>query len=147
MSDKKAKQLLQLYYRESERVRLLPLDALPEPDKNEQADFDVWLGMKRSFNRAEVTAQVWIKSCSAGHVTELYLYPDGRLEEYTLFKRIRTIGRWALVQGMIALDIQSGDDRYQSWIVANRNSRIHSAIEYKNGELYAYLKVAQTHPI
>ncbi|MGF1682257.1 hypothetical protein [Photobacterium minamisatsumaniensis] len=143
MSEKKTQQLLQLFYRESARVRLLERHDLPTPDAEEQQALNEWLTTKRHFTHDEVTTQHWIKTCSAGYITELMLYPDGSLDEFTLFKRLRTTGSWQLVDGLIELSIFKGDNHYQSAIVANKASSIHSAIEYKNGELHAYLKVAQ----
>lgn len=143
---KKTQQLLQLFYRESARVRLLALDALPQPEAEEQQALNQWLATKRNFQRSEVAAQRWIKTCSAGYITELILHPNGSLEEFTLFKREKTHGEWQLVDGLIELYIEKGDNTYRCAVVANQGSSIHSAIEYKNGELHAYLKLAQMRP-
>ncbi|PSW20625.1 hypothetical protein C9I98_07180 [Photobacterium sanctipauli] len=147
MSEKKTQQLLQLFYRESARVRLLDLDALPAPDGEEQLALNDWLTTKRQFSSDEITTQHWIKTCCAGYITEVKLHPDGSLEEYTLFNRLPTTGNWQLVDGAIELSIFKGDNHYRSVVFANKNSSIHSAIEYKNGELHAYLKLAQTRPL
>ncbi|RWX55579.1 hypothetical protein [Photobacterium chitinilyticum] len=147
MSEKKTCQLLQLYFRESERVRLLDLDALPVLDTDEQANMHDWLATKRNFSPDEIASQQWIKTCSAGYITELTFFPDGRLDEYTLFNRQRTTGRWELIDGVIEMVIYKGEDQYRCAVLANRTVNIHSAIEYKNGELHSYLKLAQTRPV
>ncbi|MGF1687268.1 hypothetical protein L4C36_11330 [Photobacterium japonica] len=144
---KKTQQLLQLFYRESARVRLLELDALPQPEAEEQQALNLWLATKRNFHHDEIASQRWIKSCSAGYITELVLYPNGTLEEFTLFKREKTVGEWQLVDGILELRIEKGANAYQCAVVANQDSSIHSAIEYKNGELHAYLKLAQMRPL
>ncbi|MBC7004689.1 hypothetical protein BIZ37_19180 [Photobacterium sp. BZF1] len=146
MSDLKTQKLLQLFYRESERVRLLELGKLPAPDGKEQDELQAWLTGKRDFSRAELTQQHWIKTCTAGYTTELVLHPNGSLDEFTLFRRQKTIGEWQLVNGMLELVIYKDDNRYTSTVVANQGSSIHSAIEYKNEQLHAYLKLAQTRP-
>lgn len=146
MSDLKTQKLLQLFYRESERVRLLELGKLPAPDDKEQDELQVWLTGKRDFSRAELTQQHWIKTCTAGYSTELLLHPNGSLEEFTLFRRQKTTGEWQLVNGMLELVIYKDGNRYNSTVVANHGSSIHSAIEYKNDQLHAYLKLAQTRP-
>lgn len=147
MSEKKTCQLLQLYFRESERVRLLGLDALPELDSAEQANMHEWLASKRNFSLDEVFSQHWIKTCSAGYITELILHPDGSLDEFTLFNRHRSTGNWVLNDGVIDIEISKGENQYHCTVFANRNINIHSAIEYKNGELHSYLKLAQTRPV
>lgn len=147
MSEKKTCQLLQLYFRESDRVRLLDMDALPELSPQQQAAMHEWLATKRNFSSGEITSQHWIKTCSAGFVTELILHPDGSLDEFALFNRMHAKGHWQLVDGMIELEIDNGENRYHSAVVANKNTNIHSAIEYKNGQLHSYLKLAQTRPV
>lgn len=146
MSDLKTQKLLQLFYRESERVRLLDLNQLPAPDNKEQDELQVWLSGKRDFSLSELTQQHWIKTCTAGYTTELLLHPNGSLEEFTLFRRQKTTGEWRLVNGMLELTIYKDENRYTSTVVANQDSSIHSAIEYKNDQLHAYLKLAQTRP-
>ncbi|PSU35727.1 hypothetical protein [Photobacterium lutimaris] len=146
MSDNKTQKLLQLFYRESERVRLLDLDKLPAPDGKEQDELQMWLAGKRDFSLTEITQQHWIKTCSAGYITELLFHPNGSLEEFTLFRRQKTCGEWQLVNGMLELAIYKDDKRYTSTVVASQGSSIHSAIEYKNGQLHSYLKLVQTRP-
>lgn len=146
MSDNKTQKLLQLFYRESERVRLLGLDKLPTPDSKEQDELQTWLAGKRDFSLTELTQQHWIKTCSAGYITELLLHPNGSLEEFTLFRRQKTRGEWQLVNGMLELTIYKDENRYSCTVVACQGSSIHSAIEYKNGQLHSYLKLAQTRP-
>lgn len=147
MSEKKTKQLLQLFFRESDRVRLFDLDTLPPLDAVEQQAMHAWLATKRHFQHDEITPQRWIKTCTAGYITELILHANGSLEEFTLFKRMKTTGEWQLVDGMIELTIHKGDNQYTCTIVAGLDSSIHSAIEYKNGELHSYLKLVQTRPV
>lgn len=108
MFENKTLQLLQLFYRETGRVRLLDIDALPELDTEQQPLMHQWLETKRNFTIDDVTAQHWIKTCSAGYITEVILHSDGRLEEYTLFTRIKTVGSWKLDDGVIELMITKG---------------------------------------
>ncbi|HIF9293923.1 TPA: hypothetical protein ACX6Q7_001828 [Photobacterium damselae] len=147
MSEKKTRQLIQLFYRETERVRLIDLDYLPELDVKHQDHMNQWLESKRNFSLEEVYQQVWLKTCSAGYITELYFHADGSVDEYTLFNRLHTQGYWQLVDGVIEVTIYKNDNTYQFAIIANQFSNIHSAIEYKNQQLHSYLKVAQIKPI
>ncbi len=97
MSDLKTQKLLQLFYRESERVRLLDLNQLPAPDGNEQDELQIWLSGKRDFSLSELTQQHWIKTCTACYTTELLLHQNGSLEYFTLFRRQKTTGELRLV--------------------------------------------------
>lgn len=138
---------LQLFMRESSTAALLDIEQLPDmSDVDAIALFD-WMSGKRPFTHQEVSGQRWIKSCSAGYVTELFLHHDGTLEEFTLFNRLPTKGSWKLEQGVLDLDITKGDNTYRSRVIANKSVNIHSAIEYKNGELHAYLKIAHVVPV
>lgn len=138
---------LQLFMRESSTAAMLDIDRLPHvSDVDAVALFD-WMSGKRSFSSQDVSGQRWIKSCSAGYVTELQLNADGSLEEYTLFNRRPARGFWRLEQGILELEIEKDGNRYQSRVIANKSFNIHSAIEYKNGELHAYLKLAQVMPV
>ncbi|MEJ2764783.1 hypothetical protein VV869_12575 [Photobacterium sp. MCCC 1A19761] len=147
MSEKKNHQLLQLYLRESERVRLVDLPALPALDVQEQADMAHWLATKRQFSEAEVPAQPWLKTCSAGHVTELVFHPDGSVRETALFQRQQGTGTWQVTDGVLEIALHRGDDRYDFSVIANKQSSLHSAIEYKNHALHSYLKLAQMRPV
>lgn len=143
MSEKKHAQLLQLFLRESERVRLVELAVLPALDSNEQQNMQHWLATKRQFVRDEVPAQHWLKTCSAGYVTEMIFYPDGAVQELGLFNRQQGIGTWQMNEGALDIELRRGDDHYQFTVVANKQGSIHSAIEYKNHTLNSYLKLAQ----
>ncbi|CEO41197.1 hypothetical protein C0Z01_03535 [Photobacterium kishitanii] len=147
MFEKKTLQLLQLFYRETERVRLFDVNQLPPLDLELQQVMNQWLETKRNFQLDEICEQYWIKTCSAGYITELRLHANGTLDEYTLFNRLHTQGHWQLVDGVIEIEIIKGDNRYRCAVYANRYVSIHSAIEYKNDELHSYLKLAQTRPI
>ncbi|MGF1692690.1 hypothetical protein [Photobacterium kagoshimensis] len=143
MSSYKQRQQLQLFYRESERVRLLDIDQLPAMNNHEMADFHLWLENKRDFSIADTECRYWIKTCSAGHVTELQFFPDGTLDEFTLFRREHAKGIWHLEDGVIHVELNTAHNNYRYSIYANRLANIHSAVEYKNGALHAYLKLAQ----
>ncbi|MDD1795414.1 hypothetical protein L4D06_21290 [Enterovibrio makurazakiensis] len=138
---------LQLFMRESDTAAMLNIEQLPDvSDVDAIALFD-WMSSKRSFSNADVSGQRWIKTCSAGYVTELFLHLDGSLEEYTLFNRLPTKGSWKLEQGVLDIEIIKGNNIYQSRVIANKSVNIHSAIEYKNGELHSYLKLAHIMPV
>lgn len=78
---------LQLFMRESATAAMLDIDQLPHvSDVDAVALFD-WMSSKRSFSAGDVAGQRWIKSCSAGYITEVQLHADGTLEEFTLFNR------------------------------------------------------------
>ncbi|PSW06576.1 hypothetical protein [Photobacterium lipolyticum] len=147
MSEKKTLQLLQLFFRETDRARLLETDALPDLDEEQHQKVNLWLENKRNFTLDEIARQHWIKTCSAGYITELLMRDDGTLEESSLFNRTKTRGHWALVDGVIEIEISKGDNRYHCAVIANKTVNIHSAIEYKNGELHSYLKLIQTRPV
>ncbi|KXF82375.1 hypothetical protein [Enterovibrio coralii] len=138
---------LQLFMRESKTAAMLTLDKLPDvSDVDAIALFD-WMASKRSFSASELKGHRYIKTCSAGYITELCLNDDGTLDEYTLFNRLPTVGTWKLEQGILELEIRKGDNTYHSRVIANKAVNIHSAIEYKNGELHSYLKLAQVMPV
>lgn len=54
------------------------------------------------------------------------------------------VGCWQLVDGVIEIEIIKDDNCYRCAVYANRDTSIHSAIEYKNDELHSYLKLIQT---
>ncbi|WP_325895115.1 hypothetical protein [Grimontia sp. NTOU-MAR1] len=138
---------LQLFLRESGTAAMLNIEQLPDvSDVDAIALFD-WMSSKRSFSASEVKGHRWIKTCSAGYVTELLLNEDGTLEEFTLFNRLLTKGWWKLEQGVLDLEIVKNDNTYRSRVIANKSVNIHSAIEYKNGALHSYLKLAQVMPV
>ncbi|WP_394208855.1 hypothetical protein [Enterovibrio calviensis] len=138
---------LQLFMRESGTAAMLDTEQLPDvSDVDAIALFD-WMASKRSFSTSEVRGQRWIKSCSAGYITELLLHADGSLEEHTLFNRLPTTGCWKLEQGVLDIEITKGSNKYRSRVIANKSVNIHSAIEYKNNELHSYLKLAQVMPV
>ncbi|UTV30311.1 hypothetical protein [Photobacterium atrarenae] len=147
MSEKKQHQLLQLFLRESERVRLVDLSALPTLDDSEHQYMQHWLATKRPFSCEEVPVQHWLKTCSAGYVTEMIFHPDGTVEELGLFSRQKGTGTWQVNDGGLDIELRRGDDRYYFTVIANKQSSIHSAIEYKNHTLHSYLKLAQLHPV
>nr|WP_244556729.1 hypothetical protein [Enterovibrio nigricans] len=133
--------------RESKTAAMLTLDKLPDvSDVDAIALFD-WMASKRSFSGSELKGHRYIKSCSAGYVTELCLHENGTLEEYTLFNRLPTKGTWKLEQGILDLEIMKGGNTYNSRVIANKAVNIHSAIEYKNTDLHAYVKLAQVMPV
>lgn len=137
--------ITQLFYYE-EGGELLPQDQLPALNKLGQTRFNDWIDRKRTFLPEEVYSQHWIKSCSKGYITELILHKDGSLEEYTLFERMKTVGNWTLNEGILELEIRKKENVYTSSVIADWEAPIHSAIEYKNGELHAYLKLVQALP-
>ncbi|WP_407334361.1 hypothetical protein [Enterovibrio sp. 27052020O] len=138
---------LQLFMRESGTAAMLDIEQLPDvSDVDAIALFD-WMSSKRSFSTSEVRGQRWIKTCSAGYITELFLHADGSLEEYTLFNRRPTKGHWKLEQGVLDIEITKGSNKYRSRVIANKSVNIHSAIEYKNNALHSYLKLVQIMPV
>jgi hypothetical protein len=60
-----------------------------------------------------------------------------------LFDRFETQGHWLLKSGLLQVEINKGDNRYQFDVVACKDLNIHSAVEYKNQELHSYLKLVQ----
>ncbi|OAN11030.1 hypothetical protein A3K86_18820 [Photobacterium jeanii] len=143
MSSHTQRQQLQLFYRESDRVRLLEVDQLPAMTSQEMAEFHLWLENKRDFTPADTQCRHWLKTCSAGHVTELVFHSDGTVDEFTLFRRQHAQGVWRLEDGVIHIALTANDHDYRYSVIANRQVNIHSAIEYKNNQLHAYLKLAQ----
>ncbi len=132
---------LQLYLRESDGAPIQELCDF-DPALEQSTLFNDWKASKREIRLDEVVDRCWIKSCTAGYITEVYMHADGTLDEYTLFDRLHTNGVWELVEGVLHLTIRKGENTYQMSIVGNRNPAIHSAIEYKNGQVHSYLKLA-----
>lgn len=135
--------LLQLFYREIKETPIIDKSAL---DGGESVDYEYkkWLATKREFQLPEIYDAHWIKSCTAGYITELVFTKNGSLTEFTLFDRLKTVGHWVLDDGLLYVSIFKGENQYDFVIVANSSVNIHSAIEYKNDELHSYLKLAQT---
>ncbi|MCX2759386.1 hypothetical protein OQJ65_14870 [Vibrio sp. Sgm 22] len=134
--------LLQLYCREQQDQTLLAKHDL-DSDLSESADYLKWCESKRNFVEEDVLGQTWVKSCPAGYITEVHFHFDGSLTEYRLFDRFETQGHWQLRDGLLHVEILKGENRYQFAVVARADLNIHSAVEYKNGELHSYLKLVQ----
>lgn len=137
--------LKQLFYRE---VYGTPIkereDALVGSE--EQEAYAEWRKSKRDFLKEEVGLSCWIKSCTAGYITEVTFHDNGEVTEFTLFERLKTVGTWTVTAGILSVSIVKGDNHYDFLIVANSTLQIHSAIEYKNNELHSYLKLAPIKP-
>ena len=134
--------LLQLYCREQQDQTLLSKNDL-DSDLSESADYLKWCESKRNFVEEDILGRTWVKSCPAGYITEVHFHSDGSLTEYRLFDRFETTGQWQLKDGLLHVEILKGENRYQFTVVARADLNIHSAVEYKNGELHSYLKLVQ----
>ncbi|MGF1852889.1 hypothetical protein L4C44_13420 [Vibrio satsumensis] len=141
-SDTKQQTLLQLYCREQPDQPLIPRTDLDIGLYDSEA-FSVWRATKRDFVISDIENRVWVKSCSGGYITEVHFKADGTLTEYRLFDRFKTVGQWQLKDGLLHVEITKGDNRYQFAVVARADLNIHSAVEYKNGDLHSYLKLVQ----
>lgn len=135
--------LQQLFLRETEGRPIIERDSQSLTDIQIE-QYDKWLSEKRDFSVEEICESNWIKSCTAGYITELIFKPTGSLTEFTLFDRLKTVGHWKLDDGLLYVSIFKGENQYDFVVVANSHVNIHSAIEYKNDELHSYLKLAQT---
>ena len=135
--------LQQLFFRETQGRPIIERGSQSLTDIQIE-QYDKWLSDKRDFLVEEICASNWIKSCTAGYITEVIFKESGSLTEFTLFDRLKTVGHWELDNGLLYVSIFKGENQYDFVIVANSNVNIHSAIEYKNDELHSYLKLAQT---
>ncbi|MEZ8783064.1 hypothetical protein AB6D77_10450 [Vibrio splendidus] len=134
--------LLQLYCREQTELPLISrIDLGIGLYDNE--GFLAWRDTKRDFTVSDIESRVWVKSCPGGYITEVHFNADGSLTEYRLFDRFETTGQWQLADGLLHVEILKGDNRYLFAVVARVDLNIHSAVEYKNGELHSYLKLVQ----
>ncbi|ARP37982.1 hypothetical protein [Vibrio syngnathi] len=134
--------LLQLYCREQTDQPLVSLTDL-DIALYESEGFLAWCDTKRALVVSDIENRVWVKSCPGGYITEVHFNADGSLTEYRLFDRFETTGQWQLADGLLHVEILKGDNRYQFAVVARADLNIHSAVEYKNGELHSYLKLVQ----
>ncbi len=134
--------LVRLFIRESSGKSLKESD-LVDLSIDKQTLYQTWRESKREFVEFEICEAPWIKSCPQGYITEVNFRSDGTLVENRLFDRFETKGRWSLESGILSVCIYKGDNRYEFQVVASASENIHSAIEYKNGELHSYLKLAQ----
>ena len=141
-SDTKQQILLQLYCREQMDQPLIPRADL-DISLYDSEGFLAWRETKRDFVIHDIESRVWVKSCPAGYITEVHFKVDGTLTEYRLFDRFKTVGRWQLKDGLLHAEITKGDNQYEFAVVARADLNIHSAVEYKNGELHSYLKLVQ----
>ncbi|WNO11007.1 hypothetical protein [Teredinibacter sp. KSP-S5-2] len=137
--------LTQLFFYE-ESNELVAIENLPPLNDTGLTRYNDWIEGKRTFALEEICTQHWIKTCSAGYITEVIFHPDGSLEEFTLFERNKTTGQWFLEEGILHLEIRKNESLYKSAVIADWSSPIHTAIEYKDDELHSYLKVIQTRP-
>lgn len=133
--------LAQLYCRE--RGKLVPQSKAIVTD---EIDYQHWLSGKRAFTISDVADSHWIKTCTEGYVTEVVFHSGGLLNEYRLFDRFKTTGSWQLVDGLLHVEITKGDNTYRFAVVGNAEVNIHSAVEHKNDDLHAYLKLSQVLP-
>ncbi len=136
--------MFQLFQREYNHQLLERHESLISDEQAEA--FSQWCSTRRSLERADVADTTWIKTCTGGYITEVIFRHDGTLNEYRLFDRFATSGCWSIKDGCLDVEIAKGENKYQLIVVGNREVNIHSAIEYKNGELHSYLKLAQVKP-
>lgn len=106
-------------------------------------EFEAWRKSKKDLTLRNIEGRTWVKSCPGGYITELTFLKDGGLVENRLFDRFETTGFWCLTEGLLKVTIFKGDNRYDFTVIGNQEINIHSAIEYKNGELHSYLKLMQ----
>ncbi|GGK26032.1 hypothetical protein [Aliivibrio fischeri] len=142
MPSKKAV-LQQLFLREVKGASIVERHELSSCDISE-TELATWFRQKRDFSFDEIFESHWIKTCTAGYITELIFSQNGSLIEFTLFERLKTVGHWELIDGLLYISIFKNENQYDFVVVANSSVNIHSAIEYKNNELHSYLKLAQT---
>ncbi|MDR9827793.1 hypothetical protein RCJ22_19520 [Vibrio sp. FNV 38] len=135
----------QLFHREQGEQRLVDIPQLKHLEIIEPI-YQQWLAEKRSLEQDDVVGAHWIKTCTGGYITEVHFHCDGTLDEYRLFDRFVTRGRWSLSHGLLRIEINKGDNTYCFHVVGNKSINIHSAIEYKNDELHSYLKLAEIKP-
>lgn len=138
----KDKVLLQLFNREAEQQALVNKEAL-SPTQMQSSEYLHWLEGKRELTLDDVAGNHWIKTCTGGYITEVVFHCDGTLDEYRLFDRFHTTGKWTLKQGLVSVEIYKGENTYSFSVVGNAEINIHSAVEHKNGELHSYLKLSQ----
>ncbi|MCK6264580.1 hypothetical protein KP803_14970 [Vibrio sp. ZSDE26] len=103
-----------------------------------------WKESKADISHEEVIESAWIKTCTEGYITEVLFAQDGTLNEFKLFDRLHTTGQWELLDGMLSVSINKGDNRYQFLVVGSSLNSIYSAVEYKNDEIHSYLKLMPT---
>jgi UPF0176 protein len=145
----KTNKLVQLFVRETSGEFIDRFDKKNDEIINKTAateEFSTWQAAKRAFDEDEITGQQWTKTCTDGHITEINFHADHTVEEFTLFKREKTVGKWELVDGLLEVEIEAGGALYTFSIIANKENSIHSAVEYENKDLHTYLKIMQLIP-
>ena len=152
MIDIKTKRLVQLFWREQGTQQLIDVHSQNvAPERIIQCvqsdEFNQWLSSKRDFEPSKVRGRQWVKTCTKGHITELNFLADHRVKEYTLFNRDVVQGSWKVVDGQVEVELDTEQHTYRFAIIANRESSIHSAIEYCDNDLHGYLKIMQLEPI
>lgn len=144
----KEETLLQLFMRESPESELFSLDSF-DLTVSENATvlkseaFIEWAKTKRDLEHNDVATTHWIKTCTEGYITEVIFHKEGTLNEYRLFDRFPTQGFWYLTDGILKVEISKNENTYCFSVVGNAELNIHSAVEYKNNQLHAFLKLAQ----
>jgi hypothetical protein len=151
MSNTTEHRLIQLFWREQEEQVLVDINDETVRQRIEDCrnspEFKKWLATRRIFALEEVADTVWVKTCTAGYITELHLHKDGTAEEYTLFSRKLVPGTWQLTDGQIEVTLAADDHRYRFAVIANAKSSIHAAVEYCDNDIHSYLKIMQLKPL
>lgn len=143
MDDRLDQTYLQLYLRESQSAALLDVDHLPDVSEIDKQAWLKWIASKRDFAHLEMVGQIWLKAYPFGDMTEIHFHSDGTLDEIELFSRRKVKGQWQVVDGLLCLEVFRNNSKYQSKIVGNNDSTIHSSIEYKDHSIYSYHKLIQ----
>lgn len=100
--------------------------------------FDEWKAGKRAFSAEEITNGFWIK-VREGFTFVVRCFPDGTLTERALLEDGSWDGTWQLIGDMLRMNI----GEYELDICANKNSSIHSGIEFMGDKYvpHTYYKV------
>jgi len=133
---------VQLFLRETGAQTLCALSDVNLAVQRSQK-YRSWLNSKRELVLSDIENCHWIKTCTGGYITEVVFHPDGTLDEFRLFDRFQTKGKWSLENGVLNIEIEKGENTYSFAVVGNAAINIHSAVEHKNGELHSYLKLSQ----
>lgn len=89
--------------------------------------YQSWMDTKRDFSSSELVGQTWVKTSNPEHTFIVHFFSGGAFREYALSDpENQWQGSWELLHGILRMKVH----KYELDIFANRESSVHSGIEY-----------------
>lgn len=123
-----------------------PIWANPQnfSSERDRGAFNIWKNRKRSFMHEQIRDSHWLSIREQGNTLLLHCLPDESVSGTNLFHReVQISGKWELIDsGIENLHILRIDlkNNYPLFVLANRESPIHSAIGFLREGTQTYFK-------